>query len=295
MNRDPLAAIDHPEPFPGLAPPRLVRALIGFCHHDAGGLLRKLVAPIARKLAIRGCTLPMDLSVGGMNLRCSFVDNYSEKKFVFTPWRYDLAERRLLGSELPADGVFVDIGANVGLYTITAGKALGRRGRILAFEPNPRTMARLEFNVAANFGGAAQAPEILLLNLGVADQDSEFELQVDQSNLGASSIATRNRSRVPAGTERQSVVIRCRPLLDVLAQHGVQRVDVLKIDIEGAEDVALAPYLRGAPPALLARNVIIENSQELWSTDLDALFRERGYRLRFRNRMNSVYSLNSGS
>jgi hypothetical protein len=72
-------------------------------------------------------------------------------------------------------------------------------------------------------------------------------------------------------------------------------VDVLKIDIEGAEDVALAPYLRGAPAVLLARNIIIENSQELWGTDLDALFRERGYRLRFRNRMNSVYSLNSGS
>jgi len=295
MNDAQPAANDRDGYFPGLAPPRIVRALIGFCHHDEGGPLRRLLAPIVRKVAIRWCALPMDLSVGGMNLRCSFVDNYSEKKFVFTPWRYDLEERLLLGSELPADGVFVDIGANVGLYTITAGKALGRQGRILAFEPNPRTMARLRFNVAANFGDVAQSPEILLLNLGVADKDSEFELQIDQSNLGASSIARRNRSRAPASTQRQSVVIRCRPLLDVLAQHGVQRVDVLKIDIEGAEDVALAPYLRGAPPALLARNVIIENSQELWDTDLDALFRERGYRLRFRNRMNSVYALNSGS
>jgi FkbM family methyltransferase len=272
-----------------------VRLLIGFCHRDQGGALRRLLAPVARKIAIRWCRLPMDLSVGGLNLRCNFVDNYSEKKFVFTPWRYDLEERLLLRGGLPADGVFVDIGANVGIYTITAGRSLGRSGRVIAFEPNPVTMERLKFNVSANFGDGPDRPEILLLNCGVADRDSEFELQVDRSNLGASSIARRSRSRVPSGMPRESVRVRCRPLLDVLAEVGARTVDVLKIDIEGAEDVALAPYLRDAPADLLARNIIIENSQELWSVDLHALMERRGYRLRFRNRMNSVYALNSGS
>jgi len=272
-----------------------VRLLIGFCHRDQGGALRRLLAPVARKIAIRWCRLPMDLSVGGLNLRCNFVDNYSEKKFVFTPWRYDLEERLLLRGGLPADGVFVDIGANVGIYTITAGRSLGRSGRVIAFEPNPVTMERLKFNVSANFGDGPERPEILLLNCGVADRDSEFELQVDRSNLGASSIARRSRSRVPSGMPRESVRVRCRPLLDVLAEVGARTVDVLKIDIEGAEDVALAPYLRDAPADLLARNIIIENSQELWSVDLHALMERRGYRLRFRNRMNSVYALSSGS
>jgi hypothetical protein len=55
-----------------------VRLLIGFCHRDQGGALRRLLAPVARKIAIRWCRLPMDLSVGGLNLRCNFVDNYSE-------------------------------------------------------------------------------------------------------------------------------------------------------------------------------------------------------------------------
>ena len=272
-----------------------MRLLIGFCHRDQGGALRRLLAPVARKIAIRWSRLPMDLSVGGLNLRCNFVDNYSEKKFVFTPWRYDLEERLLLRGGLPADGVFVDIGANVGIYTITAGRSLGRSGRVIAFEPNPVTMERLKFNVSANFGDGPERPEILLLNCGVADRDSEFELQVDRSNLGASSIARRSRSRVPSGMPRESVRVRCRPLLDVLAEVGARTVDVLKIDIEGAEDVALAPYLRDAPADLLARNIIIENSQELWSVDLHALMERRGYRLRFRNRMNSVYALSSGS
>lgn len=294
MNRASSAVHPAGEGFGERRPPWPVGALVGFCHDDAGGALRRLLAPLVRKIAMRACRLPMDLTVGGLNLRCSFVDNYSEKKFVFTPWRYDLEERRLLARELPPDGVFVDIGANVGLYTLTAGRALGPGGRVLAFEPNPRTMARLAFNVAANFGGRTGAPRIELLDFGVADREGEFELNLDESNLGASSIASRDRSRVPAGA-RSVVKIRCRPLLDVLAERGVTAIDVLKIDIEGAEDVALAPYLESAPDGLLARSVIIENSQALWGRDLDALFRQRGYRLRFRNRMNSVYSLNSGS
>ncbi|MDZ7641157.1 MAG: hypothetical protein U5J62_03915 [Desulfurivibrio sp.] len=72
-------------------------------------------------------------TIGGINLRCAFYDNYSEKKFVFTPWRYDADERQLIREELPVDGVFVDIGANIGIYTLTASKTMGRGGRCIAF------------------------------------------------------------------------------------------------------------------------------------------------------------------
>jgi FkbM family methyltransferase len=277
------------EPFMAYAPPAFMRWLISFCHHEDAGLARKFLAPMVRKIAVKMCSLPMDLTVGGVSLRCNFYDNYSEKKFVFTPWRYDLEERRLLRRELPKDGVFVDIGTNIGLYTIAAAKALGAGGRVLSFEPNPHTMKRLKLNLDANFP-AGSGPKISLLNVGVADKDSEFELQVDSSNLGASSIAARNRSRDPAIATRKSVTVRCRPLLDVLSEQGVESIDVLKIDIEGAEDIALAPYLSNAPDSRLARVIIIENSAELWSCDLFAMMEGRGYKLRFRNRMNSVYS-----
>lgn len=276
-------------PFSFYSPPRVIGMLIAFCHHEDAGLVRKFLAPIVRKLAIKLCRLPMDVTVGGVRLRCNFYDNYSEKKFVFTPWRYDLEERRILRKELPKDGVFVDIGTNIGLYTIAAAKSLGDKGRVISFEPNPYTMRRLKFNLDANFPVGA-GPQITLLNFGVADKDSEFELQVDSANLGASSIASRNRSRAPHLATRQSVTIRCRPLLDVLSEQGIETIDVLKIDIEGAEDVALAPYLKNAPENRLARVIIIENSQELWSCDLFSMIEGRGYRLKLRSRMNSVYS-----
>ena len=71
----------------------------------------------------------MDVKAGNFNLRCQFTDNYSEKKYVFTPWRYDCGEREALVNALPRDGVSIDIGANVGLYTLTAALALGDNGR----------------------------------------------------------------------------------------------------------------------------------------------------------------------
>lgn len=238
----------------------------------------------------RTSTLPVDLVLKDFNLRCQFTDNYSEKKFVFTPWRYDLRERELLSKQLANGGTFLDIGANVGLYTLTAAKALaGMSGRIIALEPNPQTLARFRANLAAN-------PELLtglkvdVLDIGIADRDTTFELLVDTRNLGASSIAVQTRSTSDTN-EKNAVTIHCRPLVEVLSDLNVERIDALKIDIEGAEDLALYPYLDIAPNSLLARMIFIENSAHLWSKDLFKKIESRGYKCIFRSRMNSVYSL----
>lgn len=234
----------------------------------------------------------MDIRVDSINLRCHFYDNYSERKFVFTPWRYDFQERRLLEQELPTDGVFIDIGANIGLYTLTANKVLSNRGRILAFEPNPVTLKRLDFNIRANQKSMEAQPAIALLNLGIADCDSNFELWPDKSNLGAYSIRAGGRARNnDHENSTPSTMIRCRPLLHILEEQKVERIDVLKIDIEGAEDIALGPYLEQAPDLLLANTIIIENSEAFWNCDLFSMMKNRGYRQRFRNKLNSIFSL----
>lgn len=249
----------------------------------------RLLAPLLRKFVMRFTPLPVDLSVGGLNLRCQLTDNYSEKKFLFTPWRYDRAERRMLQQYLPPDGVFLDIGANIGLYTLSALQVLGNNGRILAFEPNPPTRSRLLFNIACNRQQYSQG-RVTVLDKGVADQRCEFVLQLDAQNLGASSIKQHNRSRrVADDIGNRDITIHCEPLLAILQAEEVQQVDVLKIDIEGAEDQAMAPYLREAPDHLLAGIVIIENSEHLWQIDVFALLKARGYERILCTRMNSVF------
>lgn len=300
-----------PDSFGGRAPASLVHLLLAICHRNHGPWYSRLLAPLLRRYVVRHAHLPLDLTLDGLCMRCVFRDNYSEKKFVFTPWRYDREERRLLQQHLGSDGVFLDIGANVGIYTLTALTAPGFEGQIYAFEPNPATRQRLQFNVQATLAGLplpgqdetpaadevaaghdAGNSRVRLLPFGIADQHSQFVLQLDASNLGASSINTDNRSRQSHASDmQQQVVIDCKPLLDVLQEFNIQHISVLKIDIEGAEDKAMAPYLREAPSALLATLVIIENSEHLWQEDIFALLMQRGYQRILRNRMNSVFKL----
>lgn len=282
--------------FGDLQPSALTGALIGACHRDHGPWYARLLAPLLRRYVVRHASLPVDLTLSGIHMRCVFRDNYSEKKFVFTPWRYDRDERRLLQQHLGRDGVFLDIGANVGIYTLTALVTPGFAGQIYAFEPNPATRERLQCNVLATSDKLADSQpaggHVQILPFGIADRHSQFVLQLDCNNLGASSISTHNRSRsIDEAGSKQQLVIDCKPLLDVLEEYRITHISVLKIDIEGAEDKAMAPYLRTAPESLLAKLVIIENSQHLWQEDIFVLLKQRGYQRILRNRMNSVFKL----
>ena len=77
----------------------------------------------------------------------------------------------------------------------------------------------------------------------------------------------------------------------MLKLAGISSIDAIKIDIEGAEHLALAPFLREAPEPLLPRLVLIEDRPQDWSVDLYALLRERGYAIAARSRQNVVLGL----
>lgn len=288
-------APDMQLPYGSCEPAARTRKLLQLCHREHGPWYARALAPLLRRYMVRHGELPVDISIDGVRMRCVFRDNYSEKKFVFTPWRYDREERQLLqhylGQSSSPDAVFLDIGANVGIYSLTALVTPGFCGRVLAFEPNPGTRQRLLFNVAATLS-ARGGPPIEVLPVGIADCNSQFVLRQDNHNLGASSINAQERTPSTA-LQADEVLIDCRPLLEVLEEQQVRHIAALKIDIEGAEDKAMAPYLQQAPDALLARLVIIENSQHLWQQDVFELLKQRGYQRILRNRMNSVFTLDS--
>ena len=231
---------------------------------------------------------PYDVEVGSLRMRCHVRDNYTEKKFVFTPWRLDLREREFLVEALGPDGVFVDIGANVGIYTLTAATHLSERGRILSLEPNPTMCGRLCFNLAATRRDHADWPQVDALSSGISDREGTFVLSLDTRNLGESSIVP-DADGPASGKESEGIEIHCRPLATVLEEKGIERVDVLKIDIEGAEDLALCPYLEVASTDCLPRLIIIENSDHLWKRDVREMLLNRGYREHFRSRSNTVF------
>jgi FkbM family methyltransferase len=280
---------DTSTPFGSFPPSGFYARLLALSQGAPHNVFGQQLAGIARDLYLWRAPVPADLEVGDLKMRCYLRDNTCERKFVFTPWRFDPKERAALAAALPPEGVFVDIGANVGLYTLLAATAMHTRGRIVALEPYLPAYQRLCFNIAATRAGRADWPRIDALQVGVADAAQSRGLTIDPGNLGGSSMAGGGArySRAGAGA---TVRVSCRPLLEILDDLGIARLDAIKIDIEGAEDMALCPFLAQAPAQLLPRRVVVENSDHLWKTDLRAALAARGFSLQLRTRLNSVYA-----
>jgi FkbM family methyltransferase len=280
---------NSPIPAFGAYPPAAAHArLLRIAQSAPRNALGKQLARAARVLYLWRAPSPADVTVGELRLRCWLSDNTCERKFVFTPWRFDVREICAVTEVLPRDGVFIDIGANVGIYTLHVATRMGAAGRIVAFEPFAEAHQRLCFNIESTRMGRADWPRIDVMQVGVADSAGARELTVDAGNLGGNSLA-EDAARITRAGERVS--IECRPLLSSLAELGVERIDALKIDIEGAEDLALCPFLAEAPRTLLPRRLVLENSDALWRRDLRGALAGRGYTSLFRTRLNSVYEL----
>lgn len=240
----------------------------------ANWLGRRLALLMRRLVLSRGYSV-VDAAVEGIRLRLYMSDNVSERKFLFLPQFFDAFERKLLHERLKQGDVFVDIGANAGIYSMTAASIVGNEGRVLSIEPNPAVLERLKFNASLN--GFTISTE----QAGVSDSEGTFDLCLDDTNLGGSSlVAARSASKI---------TVSCHLLSTILRKHGISRIDALKIDIEGAEDKALIPFFQEAPLDLHPKIIILENSAKDWKQDLVAALGNAGYRLLKTTRMNMVW------
>ena len=130
----------------------------------------------------------------------------------------------------PGD-VFVDAGANCGVYTVAAAHFAGPSGKVLAFEPGEDSLAMLRRNVQLNrFNHVHVFPLALSESSGTA--------RLYSHNHGASSFTL---GRTEEG-DRLSFDIETATLDSVLARESITQVDVIKMDVEGAEEL----ILRGA-------------------------------------------------
>jgi FkbM family methyltransferase len=141
---------------------------------------------------------------------------------------------RAIAEHLHAGSTFVDIGAHIGYYSLKAAPVVGLGGRVIAVEPNPDTVRRLRDNIRAS-----QADGVISVK-AVACSDAEATLELfaaSASNTGETSLSRRNASQ--EGQIAASYRVRARRLDDILKDSGIGRVDVVKIDVEGAEFLVL--------------------------------------------------------
>ena len=138
---------------------------------------------------------------------------------------WEPCETRLFTESITPGMVVVDVGANIGYYTLLAARAVGPEGAVVAFEPDPVNFNLLSRNVAGN----GFADRVTLIRGAVGGRNGTVTLFRDQDNYGAHSLAEDNLEN--AG----SVEVACFRLTEVLADYGFERVDVLKLDVQGAE------------------------------------------------------------
>ena len=131
---------------------------------------------------------------------------------------------RLFASLLRPGMTFADVGAHIGIYTLTALRVLAGNGRVHAFEPSPRTFQILRDNVQVN--GFLESGSAILHPIAIAGEEGTAELTVYAANSGHNTL-------FGADTGGERLAVRTRTLDEVLA--GEPRLDLVKIDAEGAE------------------------------------------------------------
>ncbi len=266
-------------PFGTFAPKAYLARIIARTRAASDSFLGRKVAYALRRLGLRSLDgAPVDIESLGAKMRLYPDGNVCEKRVLFTPQYFDAVERELLASRLHEGFTFIDVGANIGAYSLFVAARAGRRARILAVEPQPEVFARLSFNIAQNPFGTVKAVACAL-----ADKPGELTLFIDPTNRGESSVRILNSS---AGT---SVKVPAMTLLSLVEGEGYERIDAIKLDVEGAEDLILEPFLRDAPQALWPGFIIIEDSRQRWQTDLAGLLERSGYKLVAQTRLNLVF------
>jgi len=121
--------------------------------------------------------------------------------------------------------VVLDIGANIGQYSLEAALKVGATGHVFSFEAVPETQRRFAANLAAN----PSLKNVHLQKVALGETKGSFQLVVrDESNMGMNQLQA-------VDAERQAVVIEVEPLDHYIEHLELEKIDVIKIDTEGFE------------------------------------------------------------
>jgi FkbM family methyltransferase len=269
-------------PFGAYRPTALQARLIALGRRLPPTKAGKRTASFIRSAMRRLRSEPLDLDVIGQKMRLYAGNNACEKRLIVTPQFFDPLELGFLKARLHPTFTFLDIGSNVGAYSIFVAKNAGPGARVVAVDPNAIVLKRLDFNASAN-----GLTNIRQVQAAIADADGEMAFALEESNMGGSSLQLDREAR--GGKTIFKVPV--RTLAGVVAEAGLDRVDAIKIDVEGFEDKVLIPYLAAVPRALYPKAVILEANIDSWAGDLIGALAGAGYETSGELAQNGIFAL----
>jgi FkbM family methyltransferase len=211
----------------------------------------------------------------GPKLKMKLYHDSQLSQFIFCN-SFEQPEQKFLQAFLRTDDIFVDVGANIGLFTLLAAQRVGCRGRVFTFEPSQSTFQRLKDNIHLN---KLQNVKCYQLALSEREEMLSFTIALDGWD------AWNSLAHPTAGTTFTTETVKCITWDQVTEREGlVGKVALMKIDVEGWE----THVLRGAKNTLSrddAPTLLIEFTEaaaQNAGTTCAALYRELeslGYQL----------------
>src|SRR2546423_1342632 len=169
---------------------------------------------------------------------------------------FERAETEFAIEQARPGTVAIDVGANVGMFTVPLALAVGPSGRVLTIEPSPENVARLESNLELN-----SLENVVVESIAVGDKAGQLVLQL-ASDPGFHSTAEISESR----SVDEELTVRAETLDQVWLRAHAPAVSFIKIDTEGSEDAVLRgaeKILRACRPVLLVEAKGDERVREL--------------------------------
>lgn len=226
-----------------------------------------------RKYIARRFKGPFDVEFDGIKWRLYPEENYCDRSIFARQKLPEAAEHAALKDHIKPGMIFVDIGANIGSYSLFVARHANNQAQIVALEPHPDTIGKLRYNLKANAVVSA-----VVLQLASGPKRTIMPLWSDGgSNIGHTSILKAGTSNAKIAIDVQVV-----PLAEIMTEQKIAHIDLLKIDVEGFEDQVLLPFFKAAAPELWPRHILIETAHHnIWQQDVTAWMKENGYRVIF--------------
>jgi FkbM family methyltransferase len=152
--------------------------------------------------------------------------SFHADRTIFDYWGDDIGDLRLIWRLLQPGMTFLDLGAYHGVYSVVAAKRVALNGRVIAFEPSPREQRRLRLHLRYNRLKSAVAEPFAL-----AAENGKAPMLIVVKGY-----TSMNSLRPPATSyPTQQIAVDTTALDEYLSRKAIEKVDVAKIDVEGAE------------------------------------------------------------
>jgi len=230
--------------------PRLNRALLQYVRatplkYKRAGIYDRLVAPELKRRPVQTIVSTRF----GASFHCSTDDVIQRYLYSFGVWEPAITD--FVSSRLRPGDTFVDVGANIGYFSLLASGLVGPDGQVVAIEPSPSIHEELQANLSLN-----ERPNMRAVAVAASDCSGVATIfRAGNANRGSSSLlASRGfdvESEVPT-----------LPLADILTETEIRTARIMKIDVEGHEASVVDGLLPALPSTRADLELLIEISPE---------------------------------